>query len=77
MPKSHDVEERSVDDTRLHEARLIVAEANPDAQRERHNHGDSQGLGTDEGAQREPDISCERFSLIVPTAVPRRQGSWP
>ena len=29
-----------------------------------------QGLGTDEGAQGEPEISCERFSLVVPVAVP-------
>ena len=41
-----------------------------DAQGERHHHGGGQGLGAGEGAQGEPDISRERFSLIVPTAVP-------
>ena len=41
-----------------------------DAQSERHHHGARQAFGTGEGAQGEPDIPCERFSGIVPTAVP-------
>ena len=32
--------------------------------------GTGQGLGAEQGAQGEPDISCECFSRIVPAAVP-------
>jgi hypothetical protein len=138
-PKPHDLEKRSVDDTRLHDARLLaepdqcelgrgkVAECadRPDARREIadlghregevlgvdaeggladvdepirvpvdertqqhapddaedrgvgadaqgecHDHGAGQALGTDEGAQGKPDVSCEGFGLVEPAWPP-------